>query len=98
MSFERKPIPGLDPATLVELRAALTRSLQSGAHDDELKVLLRRLAAQARERGIQAEQMLIALKDVWHSLPELPPRPGNEVQVALLQQLVSHCIQEYYSC
>lgn len=97
MAFERTPNSGLDPATLAELRTALTRSLASGSHGDEIKDLLRALAAQARERGLHAEQLLVALKDVWYGLPELSARPGSDVQTQLQQQLIARCIQEYYS-
>lgn len=97
MAFERSSHPGLDPATLAELRAALARSLASGSHGDELRDLLRRLAVQARERGLQAEQLLLALKEIWYSMPELSTRPGNDVQTQLLQQLIARCIQEYYA-
>ena len=97
MAFERKPPPLLDPGMLAELRTALTRSVATGEHGEELKELLRRLAVQARERQLQAEQLLIVLKDVWYSLPELSSRKGTDVQTQLLQQLIARCIQEYYS-
>jgi hypothetical protein len=97
MAFERTPNSGLDPATLAELRLALTRSLAAGDHGDELKDLLRRLAVQARERGLHAEQLLLALKEVWYGLPEIGGRPGTDVQTKLLQQLIARCSQEYYS-
>lgn len=97
MSHERTPNSGLDPATLAELRTTLTRSIATGAHGDELKGLLEKLASQARQRGLHAEQLLLALKDVWYGLPELSGRPGTETQTQLLQQLIARCIQEYYS-
>lgn len=97
MAFERSSNPGLDPATLAELRTALSRSLASGSHGDELRDLLRRLALQARERGLQAEQLLLALKEVWYTLPEMSGRPGTDLQTQLLQQLIARCIQEYYA-
>jgi len=97
MAFERIPHHSLDPATVAELRSALTRSLAAGSHGDELGHLLRSLAVQARERGLHAEQLLLALKDVWYEMPELSGRPGNDVQTQLLQQLIARCIQEYYS-
>lgn len=97
MAYERTPNSGLDPATLADLREALTRSMATGTHGDELKGLLRTLAEQARERGLHAEQLLIALKDVWYGLPNLPGRPGTDTQTELLQQLIARCIQEYYS-
>jgi len=87
----------LDPAMVTELRATLARSLQSGAHGDELKALLSRAAADARQKGVLAEHLLLALKDVWYSLPALASQSGDENQTRLLQQLIARCIQEYYS-
>lgn len=98
MAFDRTPNPGvLDPALIAELRSVLSRSVTTGAHDEELKNLLSRAAADARRNGVQAEQLLLALKDLWYSLPQLSMQPGNEVQTRLLQQLIARCIQEYYA-
>ena len=79
-----------------ELRAALLRSAQSGEHGDELKELLSRAAAEARQKGLQAEQLLVLLKDLWHSLPSKSAHSGD-VQSRLLQQLIARSIQEYYA-
>ncbi|HMC54565.1 MAG TPA: hypothetical protein VKH19_05295 [Gemmatimonadaceae bacterium] len=79
-----------------ELRAALSHSVAMGNHGSELKGLLQRAASEARTKGVQAEQLLVALKDIWYSLPGLSTQPGNEVQTRLLQQLIARCIQEYY--
>jgi hypothetical protein len=98
MAFDRsRSTDALDPATVAELRAALSRSVQAGNHGDELKGVLSRAAADARQKGIQAEQLLLALKDIWYSLPQLANQPASDVQTRLLQQLIARCIQEYYS-
>ncbi len=98
MAFDRTPnAPALDPATVAELRAALTRSVASGNHGDDLKGLLRRAAGEAREKGLQAEQLLVALKDIWYSLPDLTTHRADDTQTRLLQQLIARCIQEYYT-
>jgi hypothetical protein len=98
MAFDRSSgAPALDPTTVSELRALLARSAQSGDHGDDLKGLLARAAAEARKKGILAEQLLVALKDIWYSLPHLSTQPGNDVQTRLLQQLIARCIQEYYA-
>ena len=98
MAFERTPNSiALDPATIAELKTALSRSVQTGDHGAELKNLLTRAASDARKKGVQAEQLLLALKDIWYSLPQLSSRPGNETQTRLLQQLIARCIQEYYA-
>ena len=98
MAFDRTPgASNLDPATVNELRAALSRSLAAGNHADDLGILLRRAAADAKQKGVHAEQLLVALKDIWYSLPDLSTKPGNDVQTRLLQQLIARCIQEYYA-
>ncbi len=98
MAFERIPnVPTLDPATMAELRAALVRSLQEGTHPDGLKALLTRAAAETRQQGLHAEQLLLVLKDIWYSLPQRSVHPSNEAQTRLLQQLIARCIQEYYA-
>jgi hypothetical protein len=99
MAFDRTPpsTTALDTAIAAELRAALSQSLQAGNHGTDLKDLLKRAAADARKRGVMAEQLLLALKDVWYSLPQLSTKPVSEVQTRLLQQLIARCIQEYYA-
>ncbi|HJQ21111.1 MAG TPA: hypothetical protein VJ867_12250 [Gemmatimonadaceae bacterium] len=98
MAFDRPPsAPALEPATVAQLREALSRSVAAGSHDDGLKALLKRAASEARQKGVQAEQLLVALKDVWYALPGLSTQPGNDVQTRLLQQLIARCIQEYYA-
>ena len=97
MAFDRTPSAVLDPATIAELRATLSKSVQTGDHSEDLRGLLARAAADARGKGMQAEQLLLALKDIWYSLPQLSTQPGNEKQTRLLQQLIARCIQEYYA-
>ena len=98
MAFEKTPgSPRLEPTTIEALRAVLARSITNGNHAEDLRMLLCQTAAEAREKGIRAEHLLITLKDIWFSLPELVDRSANDVDNALLQELISRCIQEYYS-
>ena len=98
MAFDRsRGSQALDASTVNELRSALTSSLENGSHGEELKAVLARCATQAREKGILAEQLLLALKDIWYSLPQVSKQTGDEVQTRLLQQLIARCIQEYYA-
>ena len=98
MAFDRTPsAAALDAKTIAELRASLAQSIQAGDHGVELKGLLSRAAAEARQKGMQAEQLLLVLKDVWYSLPQLAKHPGNDAETRLLQQLIARCIQEYYA-
>ncbi|HEX4684271.1 MAG TPA: hypothetical protein VH277_16250 [Gemmatimonadaceae bacterium] len=98
MAFDRTPSsPTLDSDTADALRAALSRSVKQGNHADDLRALLCRAADEARARGIPAERLLILLKDIWYSLPEVASAPSGDAANALLQELISRCIQEYYS-
>jgi hypothetical protein len=98
MAFDRTPGPkALDAAMVSELRAALLQSLESGSHGEELRDILARSASGAKRNGVLAEQLLVELKDIWYSLPQLSPQPASDVQTRLLQQLIARCIQEYYA-
>ena len=94
------PPPALDAETVTAVRAALARYAREGNHTDELRDLLMRVAAEARAKHIMAERLLVVLKEIWGSLPEVRQqsdrgRIGD--QNALLQQLVTRCIQQYYT-
>lgn len=98
MAFDRTPsLPSLDPETVAALRTALAQSAAQGNHADDLRQLLCHAAEEAREKGIQAERLLIILKDIWYSLPEVVNAPSTDVENTLLQELISRCIQEYYA-
>jgi hypothetical protein len=79
------------------LRAAFAESLSRGVHDDQLGPVLSQAAAEARSNGMQPEQLLVTLKDLWFSLPELTANTGSDVENVLLQELISRCIKEYYA-
>jgi len=99
MAFDRTPSlpPTLDPRTVTELRAVLGRSVAERNHTDGLRDLLCRATEEARAKGIRAEQLLIILKDIWYTLPEVVSASSADVENALLQDLVSRCIHEYYA-
>ena len=98
MAFERTPsTPSLDPDTLSALRSVFGHSITYGSHPAELRELLCVTAREAREKQIPAERLLVVVKDVWHgslASSELPPSANGP---ELLQELVSHCIREYYA-
>jgi hypothetical protein len=98
MSPDRTPTSStLDPGTVEALRAMLGRSAAQGKHEPQLDGLLCSTAREARDKGIRAEQLLIILKDIWYSLPGVAARTASDVDHALLEDLVSHCIREYYA-
>jgi hypothetical protein len=81
-----------------ELRAALTEQLRRPEHPTpELSNLLKKLAGEAREKGIQPEQLIVIFKQLWNSLAE-SMRPQNVDQYERIRQnLVTLCIQAYYA-
>jgi hypothetical protein len=98
MAFDRTPSPPtLASETIESLRVTLTRSIEQGRHSDDLHQLLCEAAAEARTKGIQAERVLVILKDVWYSLPEVAKSRSGASENALLQELISRCIHEYYA-
>lgn len=96
MAFDRTPTPRLETETLDSLRSVMDRALQRGNHGNELQDVLTRAAAEARNKAIPPEQLLIIMKDLWHSLPELRRTTDSERQTELLQELISRCIERYY--
>ena len=93
------PPPALDAETIAAVRTTLTRYVREGNHTDELRELLMRVAAEARAKEIMAERLLVVLKEIWGSLPEVRQAERARVteQNTLLQQLITRCIQEYYT-
>ena len=63
----------------------------------ELQEVLARAATEAREKDIHAEQLLVIMKDLWYSLPDLRGAADSERQTELLQELISRCITQYYA-
>lgn len=98
MAFERTPptSPRLERETMETLSRVMERAVQRGNHTNELHDVLCRAAGEAREKGIRAEQLLVIMKEMWHSLPTLQQPADSERQTVLLQELISHCIERYY--
>lgn len=98
MASEPTPsLPELDPRTIEAMRASFAESISLGRHGDGLADVLCRAAREARDKGIEAERLLVAVKDVWYDLPRSPRKTLTDQEHRLLQELVSRCIQEYYS-
>lgn len=98
MAIERTPsLPALDSSTVEAMRATFAESIDRGRHGDELRDVLCRATREAREKGIEAERLLVVMKDVWYGLPRSSRTTLTDQEHTLLQELVSRCIQEYYS-
>lgn len=87
--------PELSAASVDALRSALLEYLED-SRESAIQPALRRIAAEAREKKIHAEQLLMLLKDVWFALPQIARMPQGEYQNRLLQRVVTLCIREYY--
>jgi hypothetical protein len=98
MAYDSSQTPPsrLDDATLEALRVALRQYLIDAPSSHQLQDALLRVASEARDKNILPEQLLIALKDVWHALPEVRNISDTPEQVRFLQRVVTMCIKEYY--
>src|SRR5947208_2267850 len=74
--------PSLSAEAVDALRSALEEYLAGGREVASLQPTLRRIAVEAREKKIHAEQLLVLLKDVWYALPQMGT-PGSEPQNVL---------------
>ena len=98
MAHDSCPGPNsLADETIESVRAALVRYVDAPTRGDELGVSLRHMAAEARDRAMLPEQLLVVLKDIWYSLPSVRTMSDASEQVRLLQRAVTMCIKEYYS-
>jgi hypothetical protein len=91
------PSSRLDDETVSAVRNALRAYLRDSNEPSALQVSLLMMASEARARTILPEQLLIVLKDVWNSLPEVRSMTDTRQQIGLLQRVVTMCIKEYYS-
>lgn len=92
------PVSSLSDSTMKELRAALTEQLKRpNGPTPELTKLLKKVGAEARQKNIKPEQLIVIFKQLWNSLAE-SLRPQNpEQQERVRQTLVTLCIQAYYA-
>ena len=91
------PPSRLDDETVNTVRLALRAYLHDSAEPSALQSSLLLMATEARARAILPEQLLVVLKDVWNTLPEVRSMTDTREQVRLLQRVVTMCIKEYYS-
>lgn len=90
------PPSGLAEVTTNAVRVALTNYLRSPSESAELRVALNRMADEARTKSILPEQLLVTLKHLWASLPEVRTVSDVDEQTKMLQRVVTMCIREYY--
>lgn len=89
--------PELSASALQSLASAMQEYATTGMTPSTLEPALVQLAAEAREKKIRAEHLLISLKDVWFALPAVEHARTPEEQNAILQRIVSLSVRAYYS-
>ena len=98
MAHDSSPTPpsGLAEQTTAAVRAALVAYLRAPASPTELRTALNRMADEARTKAILPEHLLVTLKQLWSSLPEVRAVGDVDEQTRMLQRVVTMCIREYY--
>ena len=101
------PAAGVSPAVLAgsapeigALRCALQAALccssaPADLREEEARRALRVFGAELRRRELHAEHLVIALKQVWASLPEAQ-RLSHGLRAAQRERLVTLGIEEFY--
>jgi hypothetical protein len=90
------PASGLAEKTTDAVRAALVDYLRAPSSPNDLRDALNRMAEEARTKAILPEHLLVTLKRIWSSLPEVRSVGDVDEQTRMLQRVVTMCIREYY--
>lgn len=88
--------PSLANETISAVRAAFARYVREGEPAAALGTTMHRVADEAREKGILAEHLLIVMKNLWSSLPEVRAVDKAVDRDKLKQKIVTACIEAYY--
>ena len=93
---DESPRASLSPEVLTRLRTALEHwASEQRVPESELRTALHVAAAEARERGVRAEELVVVLKTTWFSVAAPPAVPTSASQ-RRLDELVTACIKAYY--
>ena len=97
MAHDMSPTPpSLNNETISAVRTALAEYVRDGERTPRLGKTLHGVATEAREKGISAEHLLIVLKNLWSSLPEVRDIDKPADREKLKQKIVTACIEAYY--
>lgn len=87
----------LSADTTTALRAAVLGHLRRSPDGDEaLGGAVARVVAEAREREMRAEELILAFKALYDALPEPSSAAARAEQMRLRERLVTACINAYY--
>lgn len=86
----------LSTGTRQVLERALARYARDGDDQGEIATALVAVSAEARERAIPPEEVLVELKSLWSKLPAVTTRGVATEEARMLQRVVTMCIKSYY--
>jgi hypothetical protein len=87
----------LSTQTTATLRAAVLRHLERGDDGEaSLGRAVETVVAEAREREMRPEELILAFKNLYDALPEPPSAVARAEQMQLRERLVTACIRAYY--
>jgi hypothetical protein len=79
------------------LLKAVSRLATEGDFDQSaLREELRAVCAEAKRSGVRAEQVLIAVKEIWAALPVAREIARNEKGKPFINAVVTMTLEEYY--
>jgi len=95
---DQSPMASLSPEAVARLRETLEHWVHGkGSDGSALGGALRAAAIEARERGVRAEELLVALKATWFDVGGTANTPHSSGSGhRRLDELVTACIKAYY--
>lgn len=90
------PLGSLSRTATDAMIAALERYLSPSSDVASLRSALHTIGREAKVKRIPAEQLMIAFKALWLSLPQSRAADDAAQRARLLERLITICIEEYY--
>jgi hypothetical protein len=86
------------PADVTELVRGVFRTWVAGAAEDiQLRRALRLFCDVAQQRQLRPEEVLVALKGMFRSVPEVRDTRNRDISDNFIGRAVTMCIEEYYA-
>jgi hypothetical protein len=79
------------------IRTALQAHLRGAGGDTSMHRALSIVCRETRGAGVRVEQLIIAVKQAWWSIPETREVADTDESQRALDRIVSACISEYYA-
>lgn len=92
-----KTFPGASEDAFHPLRTAIEQRLRGADVTDDLRDALRALQRQARERALFVEDILVPLRALLQSLPEVQRLEDAQERTRLMERIITMCVEEYYA-